>query len=118
MVITNGGMPFTHYLEVRGISEDNISRDKLGEFVKEKIKEIDRYWHPDLELIYSKDKKIRVGIFISVTMSNGPVLSEAKKWIDKHIKDKVPGISLDELMVKTIFDMGLSTPFKEEVIKI
>jgi hypothetical protein len=118
MVIHKEGLPFTHYLEVRGKSDKEISREKLSEFAYEKIKEIDNYWHPDMELIYSKDKIIKVGIFVSASLNNETVISEAKKWVIKHLNDKVSGIFLDSLMIKTIYDMGLSTPFKEEVIRI
>jgi hypothetical protein len=118
MAITYGGHVATHYLEVRGKSDKDISREKLSEFAYEKMKEINISWSPDIELIYVKDKLVKVGVFVSMTCSNDVVLDSAKEWVKNHLLNKVPGIVLDSLMIKTVFDMGLSTPFKEEVIKI
>jgi hypothetical protein len=118
MAITSRGVPFTHYLELRGNTEKELSREELDALTEEKIKEIDKAWHPDIELIYVKDKTFKVGVLLSMTCTNETVLTSAKTWVDNHIKGKVPGIVANSLMIKTVFDMGLSTPFKEEVIKI
>lgn len=99
----------TYLIKVKGEFDKRWSEKELREYIKEKIKkEIDDYYHPDLELLKIKGNEIEVWVYISALFGIEDIERYAKRWLKNHIKEKglsVKGIEVEQIIrLEDLFD--------------
>ena len=87
----------THLIKIQGTFNENWTEEKLKEYVKRKIKtEIDRGWHPDLELFGIEKPKeqqnavnvINIWVYIQEVATGLANKEVVDKWIKEHIDEE------------------------------
>ena len=92
----------THLIKIKGIFDDKKwTEERLRNFVNDKIKyNIDRIYHPDLELFQVGDTSVEVWVYIC-DLSQLKLLEKAiKDWLGNHIKED--GLTVDSIKVEKL----------------
>ncbi len=92
----------THLIKIKGTFDNKWKEKELRDYVKDKIKEIESFYHTDLELFKVDDNKIEVWVYIHA------LPSEAKrniidKWLKDHIKEE--GITIIYFDIEEKFNL-------------
>lgn len=90
----------THLIRIKGVYDDKKwTEEQLRSFVNDKIEdEIERFYHPDLELFQVKDKTIEVWVYISNLTSLKLLEKNIGDWLKNHIKEE--GITVENVEIE------------------
>ncbi|MBU3965087.1 hypothetical protein KKG29_03105 [Patescibacteria group bacterium] len=99
----------THLIKIEGSFSQKWTEEKLREYVKQKILEIESFYHTDVELFRVQGNTIEVWVYISALPSEAKNITIGE-WIKNHIKED--GIEVKGFEVKII--MSFLDPISEK----
>jgi hypothetical protein len=77
----------THLIKIRGIfDKQKWTKEELKKYVDRKIKEIESFYHADLELFRVEEDTIEIWVFIHA-FSSEATNEVIEKWLKNHIEE-------------------------------
>ncbi len=91
----------THLIKIEA-SLGQEWRDKIEEYVKRKIEEVEDYYSADIEYLEVKDKIVEVCVFVSALFESNFLKELVEKWIENHIREE--GIEVINFEIREILN--------------